>query len=417
MLGTVALSQRRVEDYVEIAGAGAIAELRALAAPLRGVRAVNLSLSAFGTGVTDLLSASVPLLQDLGIDATWYVVRSEHEYEAALRALYAAMNGAADVWAPDSMSRWERFSRASLEALGSAGDVVIVHDPQLAGMAPETNVRRNGSGRRWVWHSHHDLSAAAEVVSRELGACASRFDALIVEHPAFAPADWLQAVPAVIPPAIDPLGPRNVALDRETAVMLLRRFGIDTTRPFISQISPLDEGSDLHGLIEVFDRLRPRFPDLQLVIVPTAVRDVQETRSYFDRIVGEARAREGCIVLPVAGEIGNAEINAVQQLATVVVQKSLQRGFALWLSEAMWKERPIVAGRTTGTVAQVIDGSTGFLVPDTTTCTAQISVLLEDAALRDRMGKGGRDHVREWFLITRYLAETLRVLARVVDTG
>src|SRR5437870_13771585 len=100
MLGTVALSHRPLAAYEDIAGSEAIAELRALAAPLRGRRLINLSLTAFGTWTTDLLGSTVPLLQDLGIDAGWYVLRSEHEFEREVRALYAALNGAGH-WTPD----------------------------------------------------------------------------------------------------------------------------------------------------------------------------------------------------------------------------------------------------------------------------------------------------------------------------
>ena len=101
----------------------------------------------------------------------------------------------------------------------------------------------------------------------------------------------------------------------------------------------------------------------------------------------------------------------------MVVQKSLHRGFALWLSEAMWQHRPVVAGRTVGTTAQVVDGVTGYLVPTTADCARRIGDLLADEALRLRLGENGRRHVANHFLITRYLADALQLLSRVVAVG
>src|SRR5262249_37383028 len=147
-------------------------------------------------------------------------------------------------------------------------------------------------------------------------------------------------------------------LDLQTAALLVGKLGIDASRPLIAQISPFDAGSDALGLIEVYDRLVRRYANLQLAIVPTSLQDDQETRGYFNAVARLVNARPGCVLLPVAAEAGNMEINACRQVATVVVQKAMPRGFALWLSEAMWQQRPIVAARGVGALAQVVDGVT-----------------------------------------------------------
>jgi trehalose synthase len=203
-------------------------------------------------------------------------------------------------------------------------------------------------------------------------------------------------------------------MDHDTISMLLDRMGIDANRPLIAQISPFDQGSDALGLIEVFEALSQRFPDLQLAIVPTALRDDERTREYFDGVAQRAKEFPSCVLLPVAAEVGNAEINAFQQASTVLVQKSLRKGFGLWLSEAMWKGCPVVAGRTAGSVAQVVDGVTGYLVPDTATCTRRVGELVADRELRDRLGQAAHDHVARHFLITRHLTDVLRLWTRVV---
>ncbi|HLZ72263.1 MAG TPA: glycosyltransferase [Dehalococcoidia bacterium] len=415
MLGTVALSPRRLEEYEALIGPERVAELRRLAEPLRGLHLLALSLRSFGSWTTDLLTSSVPLLRDLGIDAAWQVVQTDHESQGALVALYEGLNGAGDTWTAETRRAWLRAVADAGRSLSGGWDTVIVHDPQLIGMIDEG--QSQASGARWIWNCHTDLSASAADAWSDLSPSAAGFDATMLEDPSFSPPGWQARLVQVIAPGIDPLGPRNVPLDAETVELLAGKLGIDARRPLIAQIAPFDVGADALGLIEVYDELLHRFPDLQLAIIPTSLRDDQETRGYFNAVARLANERPSCILPSLAAEIGNAEINACRHAASIVVQKSLRRGFALWLSEAMWQRRPVVAGRTVGTTAQVVDGVTGFLVPTTTVSSDRIADLLADAALRERMGENGRRHVANHFLITRYLADTLQLLRRVVSVG
>jgi trehalose synthase len=112
-------------------------------------------------------------------------------------------------------------------------------------------------------------------------------------------------------------------------------------------------------------------------------------------------------------QLGNTEVDAFRHVSTIVAQKSLQRGFALWLAEAMWRSRPIVAGPAAGTLAQVVDGVTGYVVGDTATFVTRAEQLLSDTTLRTRLGQNARRHVANHLLITRYLADVLQLYTRV----
>ncbi len=415
MLGTVALSPRRLDEYEPLVGAQRIAELRRLAEPFRGLRLLALSLSAFGSWTTDLLSCSIPLLRDLGLDASWQVVQTDHESQAAAVALYEALNGAAEQWTAEARRVWLRYVTDAAHSLGGNWDTIVVHDPQLVGVIGE-GVTQVG-GARWIWNCHTDLSGAAGEAWQDLAPFAGGFDAAILEDPSFTPPGWQPRLVQVIPPGIDPLGPRNVPMDRTAVELVVGELGVDMRRPLIAQIAPFGPGADVLGLIEVYDELLTGFPDLQLAIIPTSLRDDQVTRGYFNAVARLANDRPGVVLPSLVAEIGNAEINAFRQAASVVVQKSLSRGFALWLSEAMWQRRPVVAGRTVGTTAQVVDGVTGHLVPTTADCTRRIGELLADEALRTRIGENGRRHVANHFLITRYLADALQLLNRVAAVG
>jgi len=417
MLGTVAINPRRVDDYVDLVGESQIAELRRLAAPLRGLRITGISLFAFGSWLTELLSVSVPLLRDLGVDIDWRVAHPDQASEPAILALYAGLGGVTGAWSDEMRRSWQRYTEAMSTSVGNDEDVVIVHDPQLLGLVSAAKTGRAGVGPRWIWHSHLDLSSAEAPAWESIEPYADRFDACIVEDRSFSPAGWQPRRIQAIPPAIDPLGPGIAPLDPATAAMLVRQHGIDSENPLILQVSPLDQGSDTVGLIEAYDALLSRFPRLQLAIVPASIREDDATRALYDLVAQLARERPGCRLLPSTTDLGRAETNALQQVASVVVQKSLRRGFALWLSEAMWQERPVVAGRTVGTTAQVVDTVTGYLVGDTAQCVDRIAALLADPALGERFGRNGRAHVANHFLITRYLTDLMQLLGRVVAPG
>jgi trehalose synthase len=413
MLGPVSLAPRQLQAYSDIVGPDRIDDLRDLAAPLRGLRVLNLSLSGFGTWVPTLLQALVPLLNDLGLDCEWRIARPDSRSENAIRALYDGLNGDDRGWTPEQLQAWERFAADAIESLTGEHDLIVLHDPQLLGMIPLAGT--NGRGvRRWVWNSHLDLSAIAPRVWGAIEPYASRCTAVVFEDPSFLPPGWMPRLVQIVPPAIDPLAPSNAKMSRDDAVMIAQKWGIDAGRPLLSQIAPFQRAADVRGLIDVYDRVVAQVPDAQLAIVPTSLRDDQDTRGYFDEIAALARERPGCILLPLGAQIGSTEVNAFRHVSSVVVQKALQRGFALWLSEAMWCGCPVIAGPAAGTLAQVVDGVTGYVIAETDAFARRAAQLLRDAELRERLGRNARHHVANHLLITRYLADILQLYARLM---
>ena len=111
------------------------------------------------------------------------------------------------------------------------------------------------------------------------------------------------------------------------------------------------------------------------------------------------------------------ETNAFQRAASVVIQKGLRKGFGLWISDAQWKERPVVSARDGGLTQQVLDGQTGFLADTTDMFAERVSRLLHDPELARRLGRAGHQYVKERFLLPRYIADKLRLLTDVVSGG
>ena len=412
MYGTLALRPRSLQDYQSVLGEGAIDEIRRLAAPLQGLRVLHLSVTAFGTGVAELLNSTVPLFLDLGLECHWQVVRPAEESAAANKALYRALAGIEADWSPELGDVWLRYSAMNAELLKEPYDIIIVHDPQPAAIRSFASTTAHGHPR-WVFHSHLDLSSAEPEAWSLLRGHIDAFDALVFDTESFVHRD-LNTVPVtIIRPAIDPLGPRNMDLAPDEMRPILLRYGIDPARPLLCQMSPCDAGSDMLGVIDVHDQVRRKAPGLQLALIAATPPEDRASIAYFDQTVRKSMEFSDVHILRGVSEVGNVEVNAFQRAADVVIQKGLRKGFGIWISDALWKERPVVTARAGGLAQQVLDGETGFLADSTEQFAERVAQLLEDPLLARRLGSAGHQHVAEQFLITRYVADELRLLSRL----
>jgi trehalose synthase len=411
MLGSVPLTPKALADYESVVGAACIEEIRNLAAPLAGARVLHLNATSFGGGVAEILTALVPLMSDVGLASDWQVIRGADEFYQVTKAMHNSLQGMYVDWTPEMRETWLSYNRLNAELFDETYDFVIVHDPQPAPLL--AMLQENGSphaGGRWIWRCHIDLTEAQVQTWDILRPHLNVYDGVI-----FTALDYIKdglegPEPFVVPPAIDPLSPKNVDLPEDICHQILQRYGIDHTRPFVAQISRFDPWKDPLGVIEVYRALKDELPELQLVLVASMAHDDPEGWAWYERTVRRAGEDYDIHILSNLNGVGNVEVNAFQR-ADVVIQKSVREGFGLVVSEALWKGRPVVAGRVGGIPLQLIDGETGFLVQTSDECIERVSQLLRDRELADRMGAAGREFVRERFLITRYLRDYLQIFS------
>jgi trehalose synthase len=413
VLPTVPVPDKRVADYVEAAGEEAVERLVEAARPLRGLRVLQLNSTAFGGGVAELLAAHVPLLNDLGISTTWAVLQGSDEYFAVTKAVHNALQGHPVEWTPQmAATYWERIVANAAE-VPSDHDVYLVHDPQPAALLRvlEEEGRRTGT---WIWRCHIDLSTPHEPVWGFFEPLVNRYDAAIFTLAEFVRPGITGPRLAVIPPSIDPLSVKNRPISDETMREVLAAFGIDPGRPIIAQVSRFDPWKDPLGVIDAYRLVREDVPGLQLIMAGSLASDDPEGLVYLDR-TEEHRAGDPDIhLLTNLQGVGDLEINAFQQAASVIVQKSLREGFGLVVAEGMWKRKPVVGGNVGGIRLQIEDGVTGFLVEDVEACARRVAQLLADPDLRERMGEAGRERVRQRFLSLREVEDHLRLFATLI---
>ena len=240
----------------------------------------------------------------------------------------------------------------------------------------------------------------------------TRYDAAIFDAPSFARDDM--PVPThIVPPAIDPNSARNMPLDDNVIHTVLTQYGIDPARPLLCHVSPCDAASDLCGVVDVWQKARARHVGVQLVFVLTTEPQDPQGRSCYDDLARRCREEPSAFIVSAGNAVGNVELNVFQRAASVVLQKGLRKGFGLWVSDALWKERPCVVAPTGGLTEQVIDGETGIIANTTDGFAAAVSKLLDDPVLARNLGRSGRQHVADRFLITRYLRDYLLILGEL----
>jgi trehalose synthase len=410
MLPFVPVPARPLDDYAEAAGEEAVESLRRSAEALSGARILHVNSTAFGGGVAELLLTQVALLNDLGIETAWQVIEGSDDFFTITKFVHNGLQGAEVPWTKDMEAIYFDRCRSNAEELAEGYDFVIVHDPQPAGMLQmlEADGKRKGT---WLWRCHLDLSAPHPPILNFFADQAATYDGTIFTMDDYVPAALSGPKVTTIAPSIDPLSLKNGWIDHSTVYEVLHRYGIDRTRPIMSQVSRFDPWKDPVGVIEAYRLAKREFADLQLLLIGSMAHDDPEGWHYLEVTQAHREDDPDVFLLSNLQEVGNLEVNAFQRASTVVVQKSVREGFGLVVSEAMWKETPVVAGNVGGIRLQIEDGTSGFLVDTVEECAERVARLLGDAHLRIEMGRAGRERVRRHFLSLREIDDHLRLLA------
>ena len=406
----VPVPPRRLDDYVQEAGEEAVEGLRQAASALSGARILQVNSTAFGGGVAELLFTQVALLNDLGLETAWQVIEGSDEFFTITKFAHNGLQGAEVPWTPDMCKAYEERCRSNAEGLAEGYDFYILHDPQPAGILPviEQAGKRKG---KWVWRCHIDLQAPYPPVRDFFADRIERYDGAVFTIEEFAPGDLRGPSVFTIAPSIDPLSTKNQWIDPDTAYEVLRRYGVDPGRPIVTQVSRFDPWKDPLGVIDAYRIAKAEIPELQLVLVASMARDDPEGWHYLELTEAHREGDPDIYLLSNLQEVGNLEVNAFQRTSTAVVQKSIREGFGLVVSEALWKEKPVIAGKVGGITLQIEDGVNGYLVTSIDECADRMVRLVRSPEERMRFGGAGRDRVRDRFLSTRELTDYIKMLA------
>jgi trehalose synthase len=403
LLQEVALGQKSLADYTHLVGRDLIERTRELAAPLEGRRVLHVSATAFGGGVSEILYTLVPLMRDVGLDAHWHVILGREDFFNVTKLMHNSLQGAPEEISDDQWEVFEAYNAMNAQDLEGEWDVIIVHDPQPAGMRANAPDR----ARRWIWRCHIDLSTPNPSTLARMLPLIRDYDATVWHLEQYVPAALDGGIRKICPPAIDPLSPKNMALSPEDAAFVCEQFGIDTERPLICQVSRFDPWKDPMGVIDAYRLVREQVPGVQLALVGSMATDDPEGWEFFHHTFRHADGDPDIKILNNLNNVGAIEVNAFQSQSDVAMQKSIREGFGLTVTEALWKGRPVIGGNVGGIPLQITDGVSGYLV-DSAEQAAQRSIeILGDPELAKQLGRTGKEHAREHFLTPRLLRDWL----------
>ena len=456
----------RLETIIGTERAGRFAAAAASARELLARRMVlNVNSTAQGGGVAELLLTLLAYARGVGIDARWVVIDGNERFFATTKRIHNHLYGSrgdGGPLGPAERAEYEATLQANaveLDALVRPRDLVVLHDPQTAGLARALQAQ----GALVVWRCHVGLDHPNEYAERAwefLRPYLETVDAFVFTREQFAP-PWIPRERLfVVAPSIDPFSAKNESMNgsevldtlryvgllggaaREPAVMFTRRDGsrgrinrhVDILQtgpcppaevPIVLQASRWDAMKDMRGVMLGFAEHLDDLGSAHLVLAGPSVHSVAddpEAAGVLDECVAQWRALPhavrgrihlACVPMADADEAA-AIVNALQRHAAVVVQKSLAEGFGLTVAEAMWKGCPVVASAVGGIVDQIVPGETGWLVDDPRDLAAfagALAGLLTEEDERARMGERGRRRVMELFLADRHLEQWAQVFA------
>jgi trehalose synthase len=406
MLEQVDVGPRSLNAYRGVAPDAILDDLVRCATDLRGARVLHVNATPYGGGVSELLRSGVPILNDLGLIAHWKIIRGDDRFFQVTKKIHNGLQGAADDLTEPEREAYLGTSRRNAELLTEEYDFVFLHDPQPAGIL---SLRGKG-GARWVWRCHIDTAQPNPGVWTFLRDHLTPFDAAIFTMQEFVPPDFPIARVEIMPPAIDPLSPKNMPLADATARGVLEWIGVELDRPLVSQVSRFDPWKDPLGVIAAYRLARQQVPRLQLALVGSMALDDPEGWDVYRQVREASQSDSGIHVFTNLTGVGNIEVNAFQRLSQVAIQKSIREGFGLVVSEALWKETPVVAGNAGGIPLQMADGVGGVLVRTVEECANAVVTLLNDRERARDLGRKGRERVREHFLLPRLLLNELELM-------
>ncbi|MGO9344091.1 MAG: glycosyltransferase, partial [Acidimicrobiales bacterium] len=463
---------RALSSLEPIIGQERYGELRRVAEVARrelvGKTVWNVSSTAAGGGVAEMLQVLIGYTRDAGVDTRWLVIKGDAEFFAITKRIHNRLHGVAGDGGGLGVSEAAHYTDVNIANAASMlervrqGDIVLLHDPQTAGMA----LRLAERGAVVVWRCHVGRETSNEWTDQAWSFLRPHLDpcvAFIFSMRSYIPT-WMERSPTwVIPPSIDPFSPKNQEIATDGVMAILRRIGLmegeggppgtyirrDGTRglveqqasvlsvggyldpriPLVIQVSRWDRLKDMTGVMTGFASHVAPHLDAQLALVGPAINEVTddpEEAEVFDECVSAwhalpegIRQKVRLVALPMDDIDENAAmVNAVQRHSTVVVQKSLVEGFGLTVAEAMWKGKAVVGSNVGGIAEQIASGS-GILLDDPEDLDVFGDVLrrlLEGPETIAELGARAHRYVLDGFIGDKHLMTYARLMGSLVVT-
>ncbi|MBN2324649.1 MAG: glycosyltransferase [Spirochaetes bacterium] len=396
---------RSLDDYRTIVGDHVLYNVYHKAQRLYGKHILHLNSTYQGGGVAEILATLVPLMNDIGIDTGWRILHGNPDFFTITKKFHNALQGQSLNLTKIKKALYTATNENFSVYTHIDHDCVIIHDPQ-----PLPLIKYHKKRQPWVWRCHIDLSNPSSEIWEFLKGFILRYDMVIISNEKYR-SEQLPVEQRIIPPAIDPLSPKNMVLSEKDIDKYMQKFGIPRDKPIITQVSRFDKWKDPLGVLEVYKRVKKQV-DCRLVLCGSMATDDPEGLLIYEKVLQKANDLVDSKDVILTTVENNILVNVLQRASSVIIQKSTREGFGLTVTEALWKSKPVVASNVGGIPLQIEDGKSGYLLEprDIGGFADKILYLLDNPEHSKKIGDRGREMVRKNFLITRQVCNYVELL-------
>jgi trehalose synthase len=379
-----------LDDYCDVVGKNYIENLKYLAKKLKNKKVIMLNSTKEGGGVAEILHRLVPLLCELGINCRWETIKGDSRFFNITKKMHNALQGQNISFSEEEYRYYLKINKENSKNLDLNADFVVIHDPQPLPIISNYTIPKKN---KWIWRCHIDLSKPNLSLLKFLNTHLIPYDASI-----FSLAKFSRTLPHpqfLVPPSIDPLSDKNRDLTVAELESVMNKLEINKNKPLIVQVSRFDRFKNPIGVVKAYKLVKNEL-DCQLILAGGGATDDPEGMEVFREVKKEAGGDKD-IKLLMLPQDSHIEINALQRMADVVIQNSSKEGFGLVVTEAMWKEKPVIGGAVGGITIQIFNNYNGFLI---------------------HSNEGhAKEFVRHNFLITRHVRDYLSIFLALENQG
>jgi len=412
-LTEVKLKIKEIKDYEKF-NTKDYEKLISVLKKIKGKTIIHISATAAGGGggVAEILKSQIPLEISLGLQSHWLIIEASEKFFKITKKIHNLLQGSNDKLTKEE----EDFYLKKGQELGKTFEkflrkfktgTIIIHDPQ-----PLTIINFIPNNFKTILRIHPDLSTPNKKTLNFLEPFIGKYQTIILSSKDYKKNLWVKKI-KIITPSIDPLSPKNIPMCLSEADKIISSFGLNCSNPIIAQVSRFDKWKDPMGVLKAYRLAKKKIPNIQLVLSGFFLaKDDPEAPTIYKKIQKYDKDDKDSFIFSNPKILKNISneifINALYTASDIIIQKSIREGFGLTVTEAMWKGKPVIAGKTSGTSLQISNNKNGILINTPKEASEAIIKLLKNKGLRKKLGKSAQISVKNKFLILKFLLKNIK---------
>lgn len=394
-------SESILDRYLKLLGNKKVKRLKKKAKKFEKSDILHVNATKYGGGVAEILQNMVPLMHELKINADWKVFTATDSFFEISKKMHNALQGNMEIkFSDDEISTYISQAKSTYEQIQPKSDFIIIHDPQPC---PVINFKEKKEGK-WIWRCHIDTLNPNPQAWNLISEYLPLYDALVFTKKEYVK-KGIKNLIFPITPSIDPFSDKNKELEQEYAREIVEKF-IPLDKPLITQVSRFDPWKDPLGVIDAYRIVKEKIP-IRLALIGSLAHDDPEGQEWLEKVKNYANDDPDIYILSNLDGVADLEVNALQRISHIILQKSIREGFGMTITEALWKETPVIGGNVGGIKLQIENGINGFLVNSVEETAEKAIYLLKNPDISERMGIRGHEKVKREFLLTKHVENYL----------